>query len=95
MEPFLATGTLSKPFEVLDIVFALDSDQEGWFKSANPYKAFDRLKTQLRERCTELKGDGVIDCQFEYRVGVGQGVLGGAKTLIQFFAYGTAVKLKE
>lgn len=39
-----------------------------------------------------MGGHAVINCQFEYRVAVSQGLM-GSKQVIEIFAYGTAVRL--
>ena len=41
-----------------------------------------------------MGGHAVINCQFEYRVAVSQGLM-GSKQVIEIFAYGTAVRLHE
>lgn len=63
-----------------------------FFKSADPNKAFDKVKDRLRKKASELCGHAVINCQFEYRVAVSQGLM-GSKQVIEIFAYGTAVRL--
>ena len=88
----ITTGDIKEDYEIIDAVFALDSCQEGFFKSADPNQAFDKVKEGLRKKASELGGHAVINCQFEYRVAVTQG-FGGAKQVIEIFAYGTAVRL--
>ena len=103
---FLATGPISEPFRVLDVVFAIDSQEQGFFAEimskttgfhvgANPSKAFDKVKLQLRAQCRELGGDAVINCQFEHRVAVANSLIPGmgGKQAVEIFAYGTVVKL--
>jgi len=112
----LSTGTLHRPFEVLEIVFAMDSHEQGFLANmleryvgirrdvANPSKAFDKVKLQLRHQCRELGGDAVINCQFEHRVAAASTIpglsafsqtipgIGGAKPRVEIFAYGTIVR---
>jgi len=88
----ITTGDIKEDYEVIDAVFALDSCQEGFFKSADPNKAFEKVKDGLRQKAKELGGHAVINCQFEYRVAVAQGFT-GSKQVIEIFAYGTAVRL--
>ena len=88
----ITTGDIKEDYEIIDAVFALDSCKEGFFKSADPNDAFDKVKNGLRKKAGELGGHAVINCQFEYRVAVAQG-FGGAKQVIEIFAYGTAVRL--
>jgi len=88
----VSTGNINKDYEVIDAIFALDSHKEGFFSgAANPEKAFDGVKEQLRKRCAELGGSAVISCQFEYRVALADGLL-GKKQSIEIFAYGTAIR---
>lgn len=88
----ITTGDIKDDYEIIDAVFALDSCKEGFFKGADPNKAFDKVKDGLRNKASELGGHAVINCQFEYRVALSQG-FGGSKQVIEIFAYGTAVRL--
>ena len=113
---FISSGPINVPFKVLDVVFAMDSHDEGFFKNilqqavgirvaaANPTKAFDKVKLQLRAQCHAMGGDAVINCQFEHRVAVSNTIPGlsvGAqlipglanKQVVEILAYGTVVKL--
>ena len=92
MDIKITTGGLDQAFEVIDAIFATDSNKEGFFSGADPGKAFEGVKKQLRSQCEELGGQAVVNCQFEYRVAVSDGVF-GAKQVMEIFAYGTAVKL--
>lgn len=85
----IATGNLNEDYEIIDVIFALDSSTAGWFTGANPDKAFDNVKNQLRSRCAQLGGQAVINCQFEHRIAVD-----GKRQVVEIFAYGTAVRLK-
>lgn len=88
----VSTGGIPQPHRVIDAVFAMDSHQEGFFSgSASPAKAFEGVKSQLRQACVAAGGDAVINCQFEYRVALGS----NGKQCIEIFAYGTAVKLTK
>lgn len=89
----ITTGDLKQDYEIIDAIFALDSHKEGFFTSANPGKAFEGVKSQLRTQCKLLKGDAVINCQFEYRNAVDSGFV-SHKQVIEIFAYGTAVRFK-
>lgn len=82
-----STGEISKNYEVIDTIFALDSNTQGWFSGAKPEEAFAGVKEKLRAKCMSLGGDAVIYCQYQYRV-----ALDGKKQCIEIFAYGTAVK---
>lgn len=88
----ITTGDVKEDYEIIDAVFALDSCTEGFFKGADPNKAFDKVKDGLRKKAEELGGDAVINCQFEYRIAVSQGLI-GSKQVVEIFAYGTAVRL--
>jgi putative heavy-metal-binding protein len=88
----LTTGSVARNYEIIDAIFALDSHKEGFLSgAADPGKAFDGVKQQLRNICQELGGHAVINCQFEYRNALADGFM-GKKQVIEIFAYGTAVK---
>lgn len=89
----ISTGGVNKDFDVIDTVFAMDSHKAGFFKGADPNQAFEKVKQILVEKCKALGGNGVLNCQFEYRVAVEEGFT-GAKQVIEIFAYGTAVKIQ-
>ena len=93
MKIVITTGSVPQNFKIIDAIFAMDSHQESWLfsSSADPARAFDGVKKQLRERCEALGGDAVVNCQFEYRNAIGDGLI-GKKQVIEIFAYGTAVK---
>ena len=88
----VSTGNITRGYEIIDSIFALDSHKEGFFSgAANPGVAFDGVKEQLRKRCLELGRDAVISCQFEYRNALTDGLFGKEQS-IEIFAYGTAIK---
>lgn len=90
---FISTGNINTDYTIIDTIFAMDSHKEGFFTTTDPNKAFEGVKQQLMKKCAALGGDGVISCQFEYRVAVNNGVL-SSKQVIEIFAYGTVVKLQ-
>lgn len=87
----IATGDIKQNYQIIDTIFAMDSHKEGFLASADPGKAFVGVKAQLEKKCKSLGGDAVINCEFEYRNAVGEGMI-GKKQIIEIFAYGTAVK---
>ncbi len=89
----ITTSGLNVEYEIIDSIFALDSSTAGIFFGADPNIAFKKVKEQLRKKCEQLGGDAVINCQFEYRVALNNGLL-GSKQVIEIFAYGTAVRLQ-
>ncbi len=91
MSVLLSTGDIPGNYEIIDAIFALDGNAGKFFSSADPSKAFDGVKHQLRQTCQKLGGDAVINCQFEYRNALAEGFI-GKKQAIEIFAYGTAVK---
>ncbi len=91
MEIKISTGKVARDYEVIDTIFAMDSHKEGVWKVADPNRAFEGVKKTLKDKCRELGGDAIQDCQFEYRVAVSEGML-GKKQIIEIFAYGTVVK---
>ena len=86
-----STGDIDQSYQIIDTIFGLDSHKAGYFSNADPNKAFDGVKKQLIDRCKKLKGDAVVNCQFEYRVAVDSGLF-GSKQVVEIFAYGTAVR---
>ncbi len=88
----IATGDIRQSYSIIDTIFAMDSHKEGFLSGTDPNKAFEGVKNQLSKKCTALGGDAVINCQFEYRVAVGDGIM-SKKQVIEIFAYGTVVKL--
>jgi DNA-directed RNA polymerase subunit RPC12/RpoP len=90
----LSTGQVGRPYQVIDIVFALDSaDPRALIHraGADPGAAFSKVKMQLRHQCSARGGDAVMDCQFFHRVAEGSNLPIG-KQPVEIFAYGTAVK---
>lgn len=93
MEIILSTGTLEREFEIIEVIFAFDAHKAGFLTNASPDKAFDGVKKHLREKCSLLGGDAVLNCQFEYRNAIADGLV-SKKQVIEIFAYGTVVKFK-
>lgn len=93
MKPIISIGDLKEKYEVVDTIFAIDSHSAGFISNANPNKAFSGVKIQLLDICKKLKGDDVINCQFEYRNALGNGMV-SKKQVLEIFAYGTVVKFK-
>ena len=91
---FISTGNINTSYTIIDTIFAMDSHKEGFLSSADPNKAFEGVKSQLAKKCSSLGGDAVINCQFEYRVAVSDGLV-SKKQVIEIFAYGTAIKLQQ
>jgi len=86
------TGELNTDYQIIDSVFAMDSNTEGFFSmGANPGEAFTGVREQLRSAAVALEGDAVINCMFEYRTAVASGLM-GPKQSVEIFAYGTVVK---
>ncbi len=89
----ICTGHPGKDYEVIDIVFTIDSHNPGLFQDTKAEIAFEKLRNSLRQAGTNVDADAVIDCQFEYRMATGGGVFGN-KPVLEIFAYGTAVRFK-
>lgn len=87
----ISTGDIRQNYQILDVVFAMDSHKEGFLSAADPNKAFEGVKKQLEAKCLALNGNAVINCEFEYRVAVGDGFV-GKKQVMEIFAYGTIVR---
>lgn len=90
----ISTGDLKQDYTIIDTLFAMDSSKGGVLFSANPGEAFKGVKAQLVKACKAAGGNAIINCQFEYRVAVSQGLM-GSKQVFEIFAYGTAVKVNE
>ena len=87
----VVTGDLNMNYQIIDSVFAIDNHKEGWVSGADPGKAFAGVREQLRDKAVSLGGNAVINCIFQYRVSVEQGLL-GPKQAMEIFAYGTVVR---
>lgn len=87
----IATGDIRQDYTIIDTIFAMDSHKEGFLSGTDPNKAFEGVKSQLTKKCKSLGGDAVINCQFEYRAAVGDGLV-SKKQVIEIFAYGTVIK---
>ena len=94
MDIIISTGDVRQNYEIIDTIFALDSHKAGFFSTAEPHKAFAGVTKQLKDQCKKLKGNAVINCQFEYRNALDSGVF-GSKQVIEIFAYGTVVRLMQ
>lgn len=81
MKPSISIGDLKENYEVVDTIFAIDSHSAGFISNANPNKAFSGVKIQLLDICKKLKGDDVINCQFEYRNALGNGMVSKKQVL--------------
>ena len=87
----VVTGDLNQDYQILDSIFAMDSHKESFWKMADPSKAFEGVKGQLKKKAGAIGGDAIINCMFEYRVAEADGFM-GKKQVMEIFAYGTAVK---
>jgi DNA-directed RNA polymerase subunit RPC12/RpoP len=90
----LSTGQVGRPYEVLDVVFAIDLADPSAFArrgSADAGAAFNKVKMLLRHQCAARGGNAVMHCQFFQRVAEGSNLPAG-KQPVEIFAYGTAVK---
>lgn len=87
----ISTGTINRDYEIIDAIFAMDSHQEAFLINADPNKAFEGVKKQLASKCRNMDGDAVIDCEFQYRVAVSDGLM-SKKQVMEIFAYGTVVR---
>jgi hypothetical protein len=88
------TGDFPGPYDVIDSIFALDSTTASIFQGINPNDAFEGVKQQLRHRCMKLGGDAVVNCQFQYRNALADGIIGKNQSL-EIFAYGTAIRRRS
>ncbi|UNK18740.1 hypothetical protein MNQ98_01455 [Paenibacillus sp. N3/727] len=94
MSVIITTGDLKRNYEVIDTIFAMDSNKEGFLKSADPNLAFEGVKNQLKKKCEQLRGDAIVNCQFEYRVAVSDGMM-SKKQVMEIFSYGTVIRFLD
>jgi DNA-directed RNA polymerase subunit RPC12/RpoP len=90
----LSTGEPGRPYQVIDVVFAIDTADQSAFTrraGADPGAAFNKVKMQLRHQCAARGGDAVMQCRFFHRLAEGSNFPAGKQTM-EIFAYGTAVK---
>ena len=90
----ICTTTLSQQFEIIDTIFVLHGETAGGFLGTDGVdvdKGFQGVKSALAEKARAIGADAVIGVDFEQRAAVG-GTMGN-KQVLEFFAYGTAVKL--
>lgn len=87
----ITTGPPPFDYEIIDTIFVLDTLSKKFFARSSPSVAFNGVKKQLKTRADIMGGDAVINCQFDYRVSAGLGILGVNHDL-EIFAYGTLVK---
>jgi hypothetical protein len=85
------TGDLNMNYQIIDSVFAIDNHKGGWIMGADPGVAFTGVREQLRKKAKKVGGNAVINCIFEYRVAVQQGIIGSSQVM-EIFAYGTVVR---
>lgn len=76
----MSTGDLKCEYEILDVIFAIDRHDAGFFAnvfqkftgfktgSASPAIAFKKAINQLKAQCIMLGGNAVINCKFEHRI---------------------------
>lgn len=100
----VSTSTLCEKYEIIETVFAIETHKDALFSNllgqgaADPYKAFGGVTDVLKKNCYKLGGDAVINCQFNWEVGVSSDVFGisipgFSRKLHMIYAYGTAVKI--
>lgn len=90
----ICTTTLSKEYEVIDTIFVVHGETAGGFMGTggiDAAKGFQGVKALLAEEARKIGADAVIGVDFEQRIASGGMV--NEKQVLEFFAYGTAVKL--
>jgi uncharacterized protein YbjQ (UPF0145 family) len=60
----------------------------------NPLRAFEVANLLLRRQCVTAGGNAVVSTRYEHRVAIGNSSGSTASQAIEFWAYGTAVKLR-
>lgn len=100
----VSTSTICENFEIIETVFAIETHKDALFANilghgaADPHKAFGGVTDLLKKNCYQLGGDAVINCNFNWEVGVSSDVFGisipgFSRKLHMIYAYGTAVKI--
>jgi hypothetical protein len=90
----ICTTTLSKDYEVIDTLFVTYGETAGGFMGTggiDTQKGFQGVKAALAEEARKIGADAVIGVDFEQRVASDGGMI-NEKQVLEFFAYGTAVK---
>ena len=90
----ICTTTLSQAYEVIDTIFVMHGETAGGFMGSggiDAQKGFQAVKALLAREARKIGADAVIGVDFEQRVAAG-GTFGD-KQVLEFFAFGTAVKL--
>jgi uncharacterized protein YbjQ (UPF0145 family) len=85
----ICTTSICQKFEVIDTVFVIHGEKAGGFLGSGGIdfnQGIDSVKAKLADKARGLGADAVIGVDFEQRVAP------DAKW-IEFFAYGTAVKI--
>lgn len=92
----ICTTTISQKYEIIDTLFVIHGEEAGGFLGTGGIdfeKGFQNVKSALAEKARAIGADGVIGVDFEQRVAVSAGMTN--KQVLEFFAYGTAVKIIE
>ena len=92
----ICTTTISQKYEIIDTVFVLHGETAGGFLGAGGVdveKGFQGVKSALAEKARAIGADAVIGVDFEHRAAASGGMVD--KQVLEFFAYGTAVKIIE
>ena len=91
----ICTTTLSREYEVIDTIFVTHGETASGFMGTggiDTNKGFQGVKALLAEEARKIGADAVIGVDFEQRIASDGGMV-NAKQVLEFFAYGTAVKL--
>lgn len=86
----VSTSSVCKKFEVIECIWGFEVSEEGWFTNASQGKAFTKVLRDLQEKCFDLGGHAVINCQFDYRYLDIKG-----KLRVEVYAYGTVIVYTE
>lgn len=86
----LTTGDLHRPYELVDCICFVSSQDRGLAGRNVLDAAFEDAKRGLRKLCADLGGEAVVGCHFSERSAHSGGLL--PTQVIEIWSYGTAVK---
>lgn len=88
----LATGNISRPYIVRDIVFAMNTIDFATFNATkDPNDLFTIVIQQLKEKALQYSADAIINCHFSYA----HEQINPQEPIVRISAYGTIVQFRN